>query len=187
MKKHVAATLLVITVLGVTAAHLSVEQHDNGWLLVVDGRRHDAIGTVREAMLRLTRQCAPVRDARGEPALAAAALAAVRNYSPPDSASARLLQLQAAPGWLLAEVEFERLFPAVVLLREAAPSGPAQAGTAPSVTSWPAWQIEERAIWSGLTHPWKAAPLIRDYLHARVPDLPAPLLDCFEPRASGLR
>ena len=183
MKKHVALTLLVCTVLGVTAAHLSVERQDNGWLLVVDGRRHDVIGTVREAMLRFKRQCAAVRDASGEQALADAALRAVRNYSPPDSASARLLQLHATPAWLLAEVEFERLFPAVVLLRQLPQSDASTAGA----VRGDVWQIEDRAIWSGLTHPWKAAPLIREYLRARVPELPAPLLDCFEPRASGLR
>jgi len=182
MKRHVAATLLVLTLLGVTAAHLSAERHDNGWLLVVDGRRHDVIGITREALLRQTRQCAATRAALGDETLAAAALAAVRRYSPPDSASARLLQLRAMPGWLLAEVEFDRLFPAVVVLRESpAPAGP------PSAATGAHWQIEDRAIWSGLTHPWKAAPLIRDYLRARLPEVPDALLDCFEPVASGLR
>lgn len=182
MKKHVAATVLVLTLLGVTTAHLGVERHDNGWLLVIDGRRHDAAGTVREAVLRLTRQCDATSDALADEALAAMALDAVRRYSPPDSASARLLQLRTMPGWLLAEVEFDRLFPAVVLLREA----PAAAGPQ-AVANRARWQIEERAIWSGLTHPWKAAPLIRDYLRARLPEVPGALLDCFEPVASGLR
>lgn len=180
MKPHVALTALLLTLAGVTAAHLDIEPRDNGWLLLVDGRAHDVLGLANETWNRVLRRCGAVQPV-GEGALHDAALAAVRSYSPPDSASARLLQLRRDEGWLLAEVEFDRLFPAVVLLRQTAPADSA-AGPVPGH-----WQIDDRAIWSGMTHPWKAAPLIRQYIGTRAPDAPARLLQCFEPMAGGLR
>lgn len=73
--------------------------------------------------------------------------------------------------WLLAEVEFDTLLPAVVLLRE-------ESG---------ALRVQERAIWSGMTHPWKVGPLIRNYISRQAPDAPAALFACFTPLSNSLK
>jgi hypothetical protein len=78
---------------------------------------------------------------------------------------ARLLGLQQQGQWLLAEVEFATLNPAVVLL----------------TSSQERVSVVEGAIWSGTTAPWHAASLIRRYILGRAPQVPAELISCFNP------
>jgi hypothetical protein len=68
--------------------------------------------------------------------------------------------------WLLVEAQFDTLLPSIVLIRDVAGQ----------------LQIEPQGIWSGETHPWRAAPLIRNYLAQKVPTAPTALLACFEPQ-----
>jgi hypothetical protein len=44
-------------------------------------------------------------------------------------------------------------------------------------------QILPRAIWSGYTRPWVAAPFIRHYLATQAPEIPLTLLNCFKPQS----
>ena len=71
--------------------------------------------------------------------------------------------------WTLAEVEFDELLPAVVTLQ-----------TRDNET-----RIVPLGIWSGLTKPWMASPLIRTYLKTQVPEIPKELLNCFAPRSKS--
>ena len=116
MKKHVALTLLVLTTLGVLKAHVDIERQDGGFFLTFQGKKHDVLGLVLNQGNTLGRQCHDVRQIDPSSPLAARALGAVQDFSPPDSQNARLLGLRQQDTWLLAELEFTTLNPAVVLL-----------------------------------------------------------------------
>ena len=169
MKKYVAFSVMAVTALGVTVSHMEIEHYDDSYLLKVDGVVIDVCGHVSAALNRLTRRCeaiAPsVAGEYGDDALAASAMQAIREHSPPDSRRLQLRQLLSSGPWMLAEVEFLELQPAVILLEQKAHS----------------WAIPQHAIWSGSTQPWLAGPWIRSYLHQRAPQAPMALMACFEP------
>jgi len=166
MKKHVALTLLLVTTLGVLNAHVDVPRVDGRRFVSTQGQLYDAIGWSEDLWTRSTRSCSQVRAlGRTEPGYAQA-LAAIQAYSPPDSQSARLRQLQQTGDWLLAEVEFDELSPAVVVLQ----------------LQGEGVVVLPTAIWSGDTQPWRPAPLIRRHLHTQAPLMPQTLLDCLDPQ-----
>lgn len=167
MKKHVALTMLALTSLGVLNAHVDLPEVDGRRFVQAQGQLHDVQGWLEDRWTAATRSCSNLESVPADGPTGQATLAAVRVFSPPDSETARLLQLQAQGQWLLAELEFERLNPAVVLL--------SRHGGTP--------HIVEGAIWSGSTEPWRPAPLIRRHLRQRAPQAPQELLDCLEPRA----
>ena len=73
--------------------------------------------------------------------------------------------------WLLAEVEFTELLPAVVLIEKA----DEQAAILPD------------AVWSGYTHPHLPAPFIRKFLIQKVDAPPLALINCFEPQSNSFK
>lgn len=162
MKRRTALAVLVATAVLVPLSHLELRSADDSWLLWVDGRPVDAAGALSDGWLALTRDCRRVQPLPPSSAEHAHALEALRQYSPPDSRSARIAGLIGEGGWLLAQARFEGLENAVVLLRQTA------AG----------WAIAEGGVWSGRTHPHRPGPFIRRYLRARVPDAPRALTDC---------
>ncbi len=167
MKKHVALSLLALTVWGVTASHLAVEERDGSDLMLVDGLAVDVRGQISAAWNQATRQCDAVaqnRDLTGDPS-AIAVRKRISEFSPPDSQRLKLRQLSSSGPWFLAEVEFVELQPVVILL--------AQKETT--------LDIHPHAIWSGITQPWVAGPWIRRYLRQRAPQVPPALWDCFDP------
>ena len=165
MKKHVALTLLVLTTLGVLKAHVDIERQDGGYFLSYQGKKHDVLGAFLNLTNSVLRQCREVQPIDIHSSSAKATLAAIQNFSPPDSHNARLLGLLQQDTWLLAELEFTTLNPAVVLLK-----------TTPEQVS-----VVEGAVWSGTTAPWTSAPFIRRYIGDRAPQAPAELLKCFDP------
>lgn len=165
MKKHVAITLLVLTALGVLRVHVNIERQDGSYFLSFQGKKHDVAGMLLNQTNAMVRQCGDVQTLDVNSTQAGSALDAIRNFSPPDSRHARLLGLHQQGQWLLAEVEFATLNPAVVLLTSA------QERTS----------VVEGAIWSGTTAPWHAASLIRRYIQTRAPQAPPELLSCFNP------
>lgn len=177
MKRHVAATLLALTTLGVINAHVDVDAQDGRYFGVWQGKKHDLIGKLEEHRNRLWRHCSAVQRATPDSAAAAQVMALIRNYSPPDSRQAQLISLQQLGPWLVAELNFTQLNPAVVLLRQ----------------EGEALQLLERAIWSGSTAPWEPGPRIRAHLLGQVvaptahSALLATLLACYEPDSAGLR
>ena len=164
MKPHVALPVLAITAVLVGLSHVQWLPTDNGHLLAIDGRAVDVRGWLADTANRLQRDCTSVQALSEQDA--AHALAAVRAYSPPASNSARLKAAWRSGPWLLVEAQFDTLLPSVVLMRDVAGQV----------------QIEPQGIWSGETHPWRAAPLIRNYLAQQVPTVPPALLACFEPQ-----
>ena len=116
-----------------------------------------------------TTNCKDVKKLNDEAGTFVKAKSLVQSYSPPSSKSARILSAWSKGAWILMEVEFDSLLPAVVVLRETLGE----------------WSIVPNAIWSGFTYPWVAAPFIRDYLSRQVPEIPASLLDCFTPQSKS--
>lgn len=170
MKPRIAIALLVGTVIGVTLSHLQVQATDHGFLLDVDGRPVDVLGWWSDAVNSLKRDCAQVQNLPTQNAQLAAALRTLQEESPPASRTARItgawMTGSLADTWLLVQAEFDELLPAVVLMQ-------LRNGV---------WTVVQQGVWSGQTHPWRAGPLIRAYLQGRVPNAPATLLSCFEPR-----
>jgi hypothetical protein len=167
MKKHVALSLLALTVSGVIGSHLAVEARDDSYLLQVDGVAVDVRGQISAAWNQATRQCEAVaqnRDLTRDPS-AMAVQKLISDFSPPDSRRLRLRQLSSSGPWLLAEVEFVALQPAVILLEQ----------------KETALTIHSHALWSGTTQPWLAGPWIRRYLRQRAPQVVPALWDCFDP------
>jgi len=166
MKPHVALTALMATLIAVTLSHLEWVQADDGHLLMVDGRPLDAEGWLRNHVNNLRRNCKDVQVLQADDQRLPLALQALKNFSPPASLSARVAAASARSDWMLLEVEFDDLQPAVVLMQK----------------NGAAWLVEQRGIWSGQTHPWLAATHIRAYLARQVASAPADLLACFDPK-----
>ncbi len=171
MNRRAASLYLGLTLIGVMISHIGFEREDNGMLLSLDGKHYDVVGAMVDMHTSLTARCDGVTRPVGQNPTYIATLDAVRRFSPPDSASARIASLMQYEHWLLAELEFDTLLPAVVLLHE--DNG--------------AIKIQERAIWSGTTRPWKAGPLIRNYISRQAPDAPAALFACFTPLSNSLK
>jgi hypothetical protein len=171
MKKRVSLAVLGLVLAGVVASHVSWEEKDNGYLLVIDGREVDVLGKLRNDWNRALRNCARVSFLSAQDPRYVQAKATIQAYSPPQSSSAQLAGVWASGDWSLAEVEFAQLLPAVVLMHTVN-------GTTAIVPS---------AVWSGYTQPWKAAPHIRRYLNRQGGAAPRELFDCFEPQSASFR
>ncbi len=169
MKKKVALPLLAIVLVGVIASHISIKAADHSYLMVVDGIEIDVLGKIQNQWVAHTQNCKDVTEPKESEANFQAIHKAIQAYSPPQSQSAQIAGIWTLGTWSLAEVEFETLMPAVVTL-QMNDSDP---------------QIVSRGIWSGHTKPWMAAPLIRTYLKAQVPEIPKQLIQCFDPRSKS--
>ena len=167
MNKRVALPLLLLVLVGVSASHLSVKSADNSHLLVLDGLEIDVLGRIKNQWAAATTSCQAVAQLQATDPAYAKAVKLIQSYSPPSSQSAQIASLWTMGAWTLAEVEFKDLVPSVVALQ--------------TVNGEP--QILPRAIWSGYTRPWVAAPFIRDYLASRAPEIPVTLLNCFKPQS----
>jgi hypothetical protein len=170
MPKRISIYVLLMVTLGVFLNHFSIEHKENGYLLMVDGREVDAIGIVQDKWVKLTRNCSRVRSVDTQMPERLTLLQLIRDYSPPSSESAHVVQAVTTGKWALVEVKFNDLLPAVVLIDQ---------------TLQPP-QIVPNAIWSGETHPWRPAHFVRQYISNKVPQVPSDLLDCFEPQLKNL-
>lgn len=166
MKKSVALTLVLLLTPLVMLSHIDRVERDNGVLFSVDGREVDVYGVVQDQWRSLSHNCQHVTALDASDARHAQAKQLIQSYSPPDSQSVKNMVVWALDGWTLAEVEFETLLPAVVVI-QTTDQGP---------------RIVPHGVWSGLTKPWVAGPRIRHYLSKQVPDISPTLLNCFELR-----
>jgi hypothetical protein len=164
MPKRISLYVLLMVIVGVLLSHFSLSQKENGLLLVVDGREVDAIGMAQEKWVRLTRNCERIHSVEPNALLYLEIQRNIQEYSPPSSETARIKSVLTSNDWSLTVVEFKDLLPAVLLLQH--------------VDGKP--RIVPNAIWSGETHPWLAAPFIRQYLKRKAPQAPAQLLECFD-------
>lgn len=164
MKRHVALVALVVTAAVVIDLHVDWRRADNGVLMRVGEQDVDVWGQMREAWTVFSRRCGRVQVLRAGDPVWERAQATIRDYSPPDSHSAQVVDLLRQDDWLLAQVVSDRLMPAVAALK--------MDGSDISLVP--------RGVWSGNTAPWVAAPWVRDYLRRQVPQLPHTLTDCLE-------
>jgi len=153
--------------LAVAVSHVGWTTLDNGVLLNLDGRQLDVVGMAKDRLTKISRNCSSVSRLQSVDKEYQSAVRLIIEYSPPHSQSVQISSVWATGKWTLAEAEFADLLPAVVLI-DNSEVGP---------------KIVGNAIWSGYTHPWKAAPFIRDYLSRQAPDVPVPLLACFDPQS----
>ena len=171
MKRHVALTLLIVTALGVINAHVDLPRVDGRRFVATQGQTYDPLGWLEERLHLWGRQCGSVERVEPQHPDAQTALLRIGAYSPPDSHTARALQVLRSGSWWLVEVSFESLSPAVVTLH----------GQGDSL------RIIDGAIWSGSTSPWRPAPRIRHYLMANAPDMPSELAGCLDPQSDLFR
>lgn len=148
MPQRISIYVLLLVTLGVFLNHFSLEHKENGYLLMVDGREVDAIGVAQDKWVKLTRNCSRVRSVDAQTPELLTLLQLIRDYSPPASETAHVIQAATTGNWALVEVKFKDLLPAVVLIDQ---------------TVQPP-QIVPNAIWSGETHPWRPAPFVRQYI-----------------------
>ena len=167
MKKSTSIYVLLILSVLISASHLSLKPLDNGRILVLDGMEIDIFGMAKNQWTKLTRNCTKISNLSSEDKNYQAAMMVIKAYSPPNSESLQIASAWSSDGWMLVEAEFTNLLPAVVAIKIA--------------NNQP--QIIPTAIWSGQTHPWKAAPHIRDYIVKQAPDIPAALTHCFDPQS----
>lgn len=164
MKYRAKGIVLAALLISLPFLHLDIETSDDSWLLWVDGRPVDVAGYFSDQLTTLTRQCDRVEVVlHGDP-LHGQVLGAIRQYSPPDSLTAQILHLTRQHEWLLAQVKFDQLQDAVVLLTQSAQD----------------IVIPTGGIWSGSTHPHRPEPLIRRFIRSGVPSVPEELMSCFE-------
>lgn len=166
MPKRISIYVLLAVTLGVVFSHFSVQQQENGPLLIVDGRPVDVLGMAQDRWVKLHRSCDGVQPLQVDSPAYAGLHQLIRAYSPPASESAQIVQALTTGKWSLLEVQFKTLLPAVVLVD--------QTGEVP--------RIIPNAVWSGQTHPWRPAPFVRQYISNKAPQAPSDLLDCFEPQ-----
>jgi len=171
MKKRTSLSVLLLVFLAVAASHLGWAARDNGTLMMLDGREIDVAGIAVNQWTQMTRNCNGVARLQPTDENYQTAFKLISAYSPPHSASVRLAGVWGMDKWLIAEVEFVELLPAVVVIDFS--------GKEPKLVS--------NAVWSGYTKPWKAAPFIRDYLLRQAPDLPPSLAACFDPQSLSFR
>ena len=142
------------------------ETIDGRGLLNINGLRMDPVGWARDKAQTIRRDCAWYIRPAMESADGQAVMKAIAQHSPPDSALARWHQARQDGHWLIAELSFESINPAVVLLQRQGDR----------------WLIHPKAIWSGSTEPWYPDTRIRDHLMQQAPEAPKGLIACFSPK-----
>ncbi len=164
MNKKISLTLLVLFIPVITLTHVSWSEKDNGLMFNVDGRDVDFIGIMRDKWRMTTKTCKTVKQLTSEDQKLRMVKLAIQSYSPPDSTHIKNIYVWTSGTWAVAEVEFEKLLPAVVPVKNIDTSA----------------TLVGDAIWSGQTVPWKSGPFIRAYLGEKSSDTPKDLLNCFE-------
>jgi len=164
MNKKISVAFLLLLIPVVTLTHVSWAQKDNGLMFNVDGRDVDFIGIMKDKWRMTTNSCKTVKQLASEDTKLKIVKTAIQSYSPPDSTHIKNIYVWTSGTWAVAEVEFEKLLPAVVPVKDIDTSA----------------TVVGDAIWSGQTVPWKSGPFIRGYLREKSSDTPEDLLNCFE-------
>ncbi len=170
MTRRASLYLLLIVGMGVVLNHVSWREKDGRQLWVVNEKEFDVRGIAQDTWNQLTRDCEGVTHIPPQTSQHHTIEKLIQDYSPPGSNSAQIKTLLSTANWALAEVVFDELFPAVVLLQH--------------VNGQP--HIVSHAIWSGYTSPWEPAPFIRQYLSTQAPHASPALIVCFDPQTKFL-
>jgi hypothetical protein len=169
-RKHKTQLIVLsIALTAIAASHINWIQDDLGYLLTIDDIPIDLIGKLKNEVTHATRNCENVERVLPAQHKYQIAQTLISDYSPPDSSQAQIASVWSMDSWLLVEVEFKNLLPAVVLIQNA--------NSVPSILA--------KGIWSGYTNPHTSAPFIRNYLSNQVEAVPAQLLNCFDPQSKS--
>ncbi|NBS76656.1 MAG: hypothetical protein EB066_01560 [Betaproteobacteria bacterium] len=171
MRLRKSLILLPIASVLVVLSHIGWIRDDLGILLTVDERPIDVIGNIENQLNQLNRNCDSVERLTVSNKKYQLAQSLIDGYSPPDSSNSKIASVWAMDDWILVEVEFKDLLPAVVLIEKA----DADAFIVPD------------AVWSGYTNPHLPAPFIRKFLMHKLASPPLALINCFEPHSNAFR
>jgi hypothetical protein len=163
--------LLPLVIVFILLTHIKWDRDDLGLLFTVDERPIDVAGHISDLLNTLSRDCASVE--RLTPSHHGYQLAErlIQGYSPPQSSELHIASAWGDGSWILVEVEFKDLLPAVVMIH----------------TDGSSTAIVPHGIWSGYTHPHIAAPFIREFLLQRLNNPPLALISCFEPASVSFK
>ena len=168
-KQKTQLTVLLIALIAIAASHVNWIRDDLGYLLTIDDRPVDLIGSLKNQVTRATRNCESAERVFPAQDNYQIAQTLINEYSPPDSSQAQIASVWSEDSWILVEVEFKNLLPAVVLIQNSK--------SAPSILA--------EGIWSGYTNPYKSATFIREYLTHQVDEAPEQLINCFDPQSKS--
>lgn len=171
MRLRKSLILLPIASVLVVLSHIGWIRDDLGILLTVDERPIDVTGNIENQLNQLNRNCDSVERLTVSNKKYQLAQSLIDGYSPPDSSNSKIASVWAMDDWILVEVEFKDLLPAVVLIEKA----DADAFIVPD------------AVWSGYTNPHLPAPFIRKFLMQKLASPPLALINCFEPHSNAFR
>lgn len=171
MRLKKSLILLPLISISVLLSHISWISDDLGMLLTVDDRPIDVLGNIQNRLNQWTRSCSAVNQLTVSHDKYQIARNLIHNYSPPDSNYMKIASAWSMGDWMLVEVEFTNLLPAVVMIQNS--------DSAP--------EIVPNAVWSGYTNPHVPAPFIRKFLTERLKSPPYSLIHCFEPHSKSFK
>ena len=171
MRLKKSLILLPIASVLVLSSHIGWIRDDLGILLTVDDRPIDVVGNFEDKLNKLTRNCGEVERLTVSNKQYQLAQSLIDDYSPPDSSNSNIVSAWSTGTWILVEVEFKKLHPAVVLIQKADSEA----------------EIVPNAVWSGYTNPHLPAPFIRKFLIQKLDSPPLALINCFEPQSDSFR
>lgn len=148
MRLKKSLILLPLASVLVLSSHIGWVRDDLGLLLTIDDQPIDVVGKFEDQLNKLIRNCGAVERLAPSTKQYQLAQSLIHDYSPPDSSHSNISSAWAMGRWILVEVEFKELLPAVVMIQKA----DSDAAIVPD------------AVWSGYTHPHLPAPFIRKFL-----------------------
>jgi hypothetical protein len=171
MRLKKSLILLPLASVLVLSSHIGWVRDDLGLLLTIDERPIDVVGKFEDKLITFTRNCGEVKRLTASNKQYQLAQSLIHDYSPPDSSNSNISSAWAMGTWILVEVEFKELLPAVVMIQKA----DSDAAIVPD------------AVWSGYTNPHLPAPFIRKFLIQKLNSPPVELINCFEPQSESFK
>jgi hypothetical protein len=171
MRLKKSLILLPLASVLVLSSHIGWIRGDLGLLLTIDDRPIDVVGNFEDKLNKLTRNCGEVKRLTVSNKQYQLAQTLIHDYSPPDSSNSNISSAWSMGTWILVEVEFKELLPAVVMIHKA----DSDAAIVPD------------AVWSGYTNPHLPASFIRKFLIQKLNSPPVALINCFEPQSDSFK
>jgi hypothetical protein len=171
MRLKKSLILLPLASVLVLSSHIGWIRGDLGLLLTIDDRPIDVVGNFEDKLNKLTRNCGEVKRLTVSNKQYQLAQTLIHDYSPPDSSNSNISSAWSMGTWILVEVEFKELLPAVVMIHKA----DSDAAIVPD------------AVWSGYTNPHLPASFIRKFLIQKLNSPPVALINCFEPQSASFK
>ena len=101
MKPSVSIPLLIFVICAVTLTHISAIETQEGTLILLDGRKVDGFGYIKNQWTSKTRNCENISKLQPEDASYREAEKLILTYSPPGSQSAKIDSAWATEPWVL--------------------------------------------------------------------------------------